>query len=50
MRRSLEDALKNAFEKTTMKNVPIDQFSELQMKKWSPKSESMRKIVQDRPF
>ena len=26
MRRSLEDALKNAFEETTMKNVPIDQF------------------------
>ena len=26
MRRSLEDALKNAFEETTMKNVPINQF------------------------
>ena len=26
MRRSLEDAVKNAFEKTRMKNVPIDQF------------------------
>ena len=26
MRRSLEDALKNAFEETTMKNMPIDQF------------------------
>ena len=26
MRRSLEDAVKNAFEETTMKNVPIDQF------------------------
>ena len=26
MRRSLEDTLKNAFEETTMKNVPIDQF------------------------
>ena len=26
MRRSLEDAMNNAFEKTTMKNVPIDQF------------------------
>ena len=37
MRRSLGDALKNAFEETMMKNVPINQFSELQMKKWSPK-------------
>ena len=26
MRRSLEDAMNNAFEETTMKNVPIDQF------------------------
>ena len=26
MRISLEDAVKNAFEETTMKNVPIDQF------------------------
>ena len=26
MRRSLEDVVKNAFEETTMKNVPIDQF------------------------
>ena len=26
MRRSLGDALKNAFEETTMKNVPINQF------------------------
>ena len=26
MRRSLKDAVKNAFEETTMKNVPIDQF------------------------
>ena len=26
MRRLLEDAVKNAFEETTMKNVPIDQF------------------------
>ena len=26
MRRSLEDAVKNTFEETTMKNVPIDQF------------------------
>ena len=26
MRRSFGDALKNAFEETTMKNVPIDQF------------------------
>ena len=26
MRRSFEDAVKNAFEETTMKNVPIDQF------------------------
>ena len=26
MKRSLEDALKNAFEETTMKNVPINQF------------------------
>ena len=26
MRRSLEDAVKNAFEETTMKNVPIDTF------------------------
>ena len=26
MRRSLGDAVKNAFEETTMKNVPIDQF------------------------
>ena len=26
MRRSLEDAVKNAFEETTMKNVPLDQF------------------------
>ena len=26
MRRSLKDALKNAFEETTMKNVPINQF------------------------
>ena len=26
MRRSLGDALKNAFEETTMNNVPIDQF------------------------
>ena len=26
MRRSLENAMKNAFEETTMKNVPINQF------------------------
>ena len=26
MRRSLEDAMNNALEETTMKNVPIDQF------------------------
>ena len=26
MRRSLEDAMNNAFEETTMKNVPISQF------------------------
>ena len=26
MRKSLKDAVKNAFEETTMKNVPIDQF------------------------
>ena len=26
MRRSLEDAMNNAFEETTMKNVSIDQF------------------------
>ena len=26
MRRSLEDAMNKAFEKTTVKNVPIDQF------------------------
>ena len=26
MKRSLEDAVKNAFEETTMKNVPLDQF------------------------
>ena len=26
MRRYLEDAMNNAFEETTMKNVPIDQF------------------------
>ena len=26
MRRSLENAMNKAFEKTTMKNVPIDQF------------------------
>ena len=26
MRRSLGDALKNVFEETTMKNMPIDQF------------------------
>ena len=26
MRRSLEDAMNNAFEETTMKNVPIDPF------------------------
>ena len=26
MRRSLEDAMNKAFEETTMKNVPIDQF------------------------
>ena len=26
MRRSLGDALKNVFEETTMKNVPIDKF------------------------
>ena len=26
MRRSLKNAVKNAFEETTMKNVPIDQF------------------------
>ena len=26
MRRSLEDAINKAFEETTMKNVPIDQF------------------------
>ena len=26
VRRSLEDVVKNAFEETTMKNVPIDQF------------------------
>ena len=29
MRRSLKDALKNAFEETTMKNMPIDQFRSL---------------------
>ena len=26
MRRSLKDAMNKAFEETTMKNVPIDQF------------------------
>ena len=26
MRRSIEDAMNKAFEETTMKNVPIDQF------------------------
>ena len=26
MRKSLEDAMNNAFEETTMKNVPIDHF------------------------
>ena len=26
MKKSLEDVMNNAFEETTMKNVPIDQF------------------------
>ena len=33
MRRSLEDAVKNAFEETTMKNVLIDQFRNFKWRK-----------------
>ena len=43
MRRSLRDAMKNAFEETTIKNVSIDQF-------WSPKLKSTWKTKQDKPF
>ena len=49
MRRSLEDAMNNAFEETTMKNVSIDQFLERQTKKRSPKSKSTQKIELDTP-
>ena len=47
MRRSLEDVMNNAFEETTMKNVPIDQFWSFKrrnvVQNWNPR-EKLSKI------
>ena len=50
MKRSLGDALKNAFEETTMKNMPIDQFRSF---KWRNKVQNWnlrKKLSKIGPF
>ena len=50
MRRSLEDAVKNVFEETTMKNVPIDQFWSFKWRNRVWNWNLRKKTEQDRPF
>ena len=50
MRRSLGDALKNAFEETIMKNVPIDQFRSLKCRNRAQNRNLREKLSKIGPF
>ena len=50
MRRSLGDALKNAFEETIMKNVPIDQFQSLKCRNGAQNRNLREKLSKIGPF
>ena len=50
MRRSLKDALKNAFEETTMKNMPIDQFWSLKCRNGAQNRNLRKKLSKIGPF
>ena len=50
MRRSLGDALKNAFEETTMKNVPNVQFRSLKCKNGAQNRNLREKLSKIGPF
>ena len=50
MRRSLKDALKNAFEETTMKNMPIDQFRSLKCRNGAQNQNIREKLSKIGPF
>ena len=50
MRRSLGDALKNAFKETIMKNVPIDQFRSLKCRNGAQNQNIREKLSKIGPF
>ena len=50
MRKSLGDALKNAFEETIMKNVPIDQFQSLKCRNGAQNRNLREKLSKIGPF
>ena len=50
MRRSLEDAVKNAFEETIMKNVLIDRFQSLKCKNGAQNRNLREKLSKIGPF
>ena len=50
MRRSLGDAVKNAFEETTMKNVPIYQFWSLKCRNGAQNRNLREKLSKIGPF
>ena len=50
MRRSLGDALKNAFEETIMKNVSIDQFRSLKCRNGAQNRNLREKLSKIGPF
>ena len=50
MRRSLGDALKNAFEETIMKNVSIDQFRSLKCRNGAQTRNLREKLSKIGPF
>ena len=50
MRRSLGDVLKNAFEETTMKNMPIDQFRSLKCRNGAQNRNLCKKLSKIGPF
>ena len=50
MRRSLGDAVKNAFKETTMKNVPIDQFQSLKYRNRAQNRNLREKLSKIGPF
>ena len=50
MRRSLRDALKNAFKETTMKNVPIDWFQSFKWRNEVQNRNLRKKLSKIHPF